>query len=980
MKRLLVVILLIIFPLSIPGECYFQQQVNYRIRVKLLPELNRLEGTESLVYHNLSPDTLSMLYFHLYLNRFREPQVNEKSPEHFGSIEIISATDDAGADLLFQVDHTIMRLKLKQSLAPQDSQKINFRFNTVLPRSVSRLGYHGDHFDVGNWYPVPAVYDRDGWHSDQHLGGEFYQEWGNYRVEISVPVEYVVAASGVLQNPGVLPDSVSIEGRKISYDEASDTTFTTYRFLARNVHDFAWTADPEFILRTEKCGEITLQFLVLPYRLEDWEKQFEVACKAVEFFQKKIGPYPYPVLTVVDGYITAGGIEYPNLVIINDMIYRPRDLSATIVHEIAHQWFYGLLANNQTRYGWMDEGFATFFENQAMEHIFGTEAEYIKSPSGFWGKYFGYWRSLRQEERLDYFYFIRKGKEEPIDRHFDWFQLNPYWPTYTKMNLVIYQLRYLLGDSLFWQGIHSYYQNWRFRHPYPRDLQNIFETVSGQNLDWFFEEWLTTTWHCDYALKSIEGKWVEEAERRFYDVRINLRRNKPIVMPLNLRLHLSDGSVHNYRIPLSDGRNFIAQPDSGIPAWLFTRPNKQVHLQLPAAVKSAKIDPEHRLLDINPFNNDSRWLPQIHWYWLHRQYLFPRTDAYTATVFPFAFFNDVDGIQFGIRTRGNFIYPDYQHRLRLLFGLRSLRPDAEFWFEHPLYFLDPAVHVIFQSYYSAGRIGSSIWLQLRKTNGRKFVSLTTGVQFRHFQNADYQYWRVSPGNISFLEGILKFGSWQSGFQPFGWEMSGHVESAFLGSDYNYQLWSASGMVRFPFFFSQKFAAVLHAAGNYGKLPWQKRTRLGGEKFYDLFQNSYLRTPGILPMQWWREGHVFAPGGGNIRALANDQSLSDTYLAGLQASLTLGNPLNLTLHYVPYVSDVLLSGFSDWAVSSPDLNTFSKLYGEGGVSVSFTRLPFLFSYFDIDQLHLDFPLWTTKNIAGDNGKFKWVIRVDFREFY
>ncbi|MFN2126250.1 MAG: M1 family metallopeptidase, partial [Anaerolineales bacterium] len=395
--------------------------MQYNIQVKLIPSLHRLEGYEEIVYKNNSPDTLTFLYFHLYMNRFREDfSYDSGKKKNEGYIELVSFKNSENEDVDYLVDETILKVELNKMILPGDSQSFKIRFNTVLPRAGDRLGYYGDHYDVGNWYPVPAVYDQYGWHADQHINGEFYQEWGNFQVDITVPEGFVVAATGTLQNPEILPDSVHGSNRSFEYNSWSGDKTVTYRYLALRVHDFAWSADPDFVLKKEQINDVTLQFSILSFRMSDWEPQIERAEKAFLYFEKVIGKYPYPTLSIVDGYITAGGIEYPNLVIINDNIYDHRDLSATIIHEMAHQWFYGLLANNQTRYGWMDEVFATYFENLGMGEVYDSSQEYVHSPTGIWGNWLGYEEDFWRRDYLLYYRYYRSGNSEPINTHFDW--------------------------------------------------------------------------------------------------------------------------------------------------------------------------------------------------------------------------------------------------------------------------------------------------------------------------------------------------------------------------------------------------------------------------------------------------------------------------------------------------------------------------------------------------------------------------------
>lgn len=972
--------LFLIFLLFLPihASCYFQQEVNYQIEVRLFTALNRLEGKEKLTYFNNSIDTLSVLYFHLYINKFKE--YSEKDENNFGYVEIISVTDSLDLELSYKIFGTIMQVMLNQPIVPGDSQLIHIRFNTILPRSTDGYGYYGYHYDVGNWYPVPAVYDQYGWHIDQHINAEYYQEWGNYGVKITVPLGFIVGATGSLLNPEVLPDSAECIDRRFQYQMWSDTSTITYFFSAPMVHDFAWTADPEFVIRRIRSGKHTILFLIPQYRLKDWEPQIEIAKKCMQFFEDKIGSYPYPYLTVVDGYITAGGIEYPNLVIINDNISNSRILSATIIHEIAHQWFYGLIANNQTRYGWMDEGFATFFENLAFEYIYGEENYYVSSPQGFWGKYFGYNKNHRQNDLLIYLRYIRSGNEEQIDLPYDWFQYDYYTPYYQKMSLVIDQLRYLLGDTDFWKGIRTYYNTWKFRHPYPQDLYNCFEKVSQKNLNWFFTQWLHTTWHCDYGVKQVKGNWKSQGDSSEYLAKVIFEKKQPITMPLEFMFSLKDGNEYHYRIPVGDGENFLEPQDTQITPWSHYKNEKIVQLKLPDKISHIHIDPENKLLDINPFNNDSKLLPKIHWYWLHRQYLFPNTDGYTATIFPFIFYNQIDGFQFGLRTRGNFIYPDYQHRFQLLIGTQSLRPEVDFWFEHPIYHFSPKLHFITHLYNVTGRGGTGLWFQYVKDENPSQFSFIAGWQWQNLYQLDYLPYPSEEGSISNFEVMLKKESWHSGYLPEGWGIFLTMESAFLGTDFGYQKWGFSGKLRFPLALLRKVTVGFLTGAVTGDPPVQKAFRLGGAEIYDLFYNPYLRAKGSLPSGWWDKGNIFQPGGGNLRSLSTNWiSIGNSILNG-SLELDFGYPMRLTKIHFPYLSDIGFSGYTTWSSLADQWGKFSQFYGEVGFTLRFNRIPFIFKYFDINQIYFDFPIWVSKNIDVNNLKFRWSIGLDIKDFY
>jgi aminopeptidase N len=964
--------------MSSPSEAaeYFQQKVYYQIEVKLNNDLNRLEASQKLCYFNHSSDTLTFLYFHLYMNKFKE---NPPSSREYGYQEIITVKSPDGKEISYEIDRTIMRIELPNLLIPGDSVEINFRFNVLLPEASDRLGYYGDHYDVGNWYPTPAVYDVYGWHADQHYEGEFYQEWADYLVEITVPDGFIVGATGELLNQEALPDSIEYEMRNNIYGYNQRGDWVTYKFHAQNVHDFAWSADPAFVYREVEVDNIKLIFLILPYRMEDWSPQIEIAADALRLFQNRIGPYPYNRLTIVDGYVTAGGIEYPQFVIINDMIYDSSSLSATIIHEIAHQWFYGILANNQTSYGWMDEGFTTFFENFAMEKLNLYNPTYQNSPSGFWGKYFGFWYDRRRSDLLLYLRYIRSGQEEPINCHFDRFQYDPFIPYYQKMGLVISQLHLVLKDSLFWIAIQDYYNRWKFKHPHPTDLIYSMEKTSNRNLKWFFNQWLNTTWHCDYSVIGFKGKWSVENDQRQYKANFQFKRNEPILMPVDFRVYFSDGSHNDYRIPVSPGKAIKSNDGQEISVWEHNKSEKKVHLNFPKEVKKIQIAPDGKLLDVNPFNNSSGRFPKLYLSGVKRQYLYPHNDGYTTSLFPFLFYNQVDGIQIGLRSRGNFLYTDYKHHFHLLLGLRSFLPEVDFWFEHPLYSIHRNLHFISNIYYMTGVSGTGIWLQWESEYQSEFTNFTMGWQWRNYSKDSYFPYPIFKGNISFLELKARKGYWTHGFFPLGAELSFHAESSFLGSDFPYVKWEVGGLSRILLWFNQNLTVNLTTGGINGSVPLQKVFRYGGGPTYEFLQNPYLRAEGIIPQKWWEDGNVFNEGGGELRSLANQWEPPGNYYLSGYFSMTLGNPMNLSRTYIPYFSDFIMSTYTAWATSAGKWGRFSKYLGEVGLTLSITRLPFLLNYFDLDQIHFDFPIWVNRNISETTFKFRWTIRLDIRKF-
>ena len=975
---------------------YFQQYVRYEIDVRLDPELVRLEGTERLIYVNHSPDTLKELYFHLYFNKYQSGSYYQ--PNQYRTLAYTEVLEIRLADstlLDFSVDNTVLHLPLENHpILPGDSLQLTIDFVSVLPPSQSRYGYSGDHYDVGNWYPIPAVYDQLGWHIEQHVDGEFYHEWGDYDVRITVPSYLVVTATGELQNPEVLPDSVDDPNRSfpiLDY-ESMDTVTVTYHFRARRVHDFAWSADPEFVRVRHQVNGVNLDFYVLAYRLDRWQEAIQAGVEAFRLFTELIGPYPYPNLSIVAGFIRAGGIEYPNLVIINDLITDVRFLSIVVIHEIAHQWFYGLLANNQTRYGWMDEGFATFFEILATEHIWGREDNLTYLPGrSFWHKLFGYQRNARWNLFKSYFEYSLGGQEEPINTHFDYFQNNPYVPYYDKTAAVLFALKEMVSDSLFFKAIREYYERWRFRHPYPQDMFVSFERSTGMELDWFWEEWLNSTWRCDYQLDEAGGRWKVWGDSLVYEVSVKLQRKEPAAMPIWLRVGLQDGSVWRYRIPVA---GWLRQNRKrfDLPAWHMANRKYQVKLRFPQKVQFVEIESNQANMDFNPFNNSTRRIPPIRWYWFRRQYQAPHLDAYTLTGFPFVFYNDVDGIRFGIRTVGNFLYPYYVHDQEWLVGTRRLRPTFMWNWSSPVRTGSPELTYHIQLYDTDGRRGGALFFQWRQSRPRRnYRRLSFGWEVQSLSDARYvtfdqsatgslpqnRGYGWSPGRESSL-----FVEWsQTRFLRWRWQryinsMRVTLRSATLGSQYGFQKLEFFAQQEFPFLFGVRGNFQCRLGRAWGNVPLQHRYYLAQASPYERFANPYFRSRGTLPVQWERNGWVYVPGGGDIHSLlqnAEKRNLSGRALVAVGAALPVGYPFRWMGVKVPVLNNIQLDLFGRWAQIGQAIFKKEASAMEAGVRFRYRRLPIWLRYFHLSGVVLELPLWST---AVPTGEPQWAFRWGF----
>ncbi len=983
-KSSVVLILFLFQGLLFANTGYFQQYVRYEISAELIPAEMAVEGHMTLHYVNHSPDTLRELFFHLYYNKFVAHSYSYPRMDYTTAYtEVDGILLSGSTELDFEEDNTLMWVPLQDTLiAPGDTLTLTIDFYSKLPPASGRFGYYGDHFDVGNWYPIPAVYDDRGWHVEQHIDGEFYHEWGDYDVRIRVPEGFVVAGTGVLQNPEVLPDSLEFPNRTIPYFQGDDTTKVEYHFIAQRVHDFAFCANPEFVVKTFQVDSITVKYFLQPYSVDDWEEAMKAGVQAMKFFQEKIGPYPYPEVSVVDGFITAGGIEYPNLVIINDLISHPRAISTTVIHELGHQWFFGLLANNQTRYGWMDESFTSFYEVWATQEIFGAYDNVPHYGERGIRKWFQYENNAYRDLILKYLEYALSGKTDPVDLPMNFFQYNRYAPYYDKMTAALFALRDMLGDSLFTAAIQAYYREWRFKHPYPEDVMKVFNTTTGMELDWFWDEWTRTNWLCDYSVNKVENTPAGNG----YEVTLSLKRQEPIAMPLHLKLTLANGLVRRYRIPIA-GMLPRGYRDTDLPAWEIRHRDYETTLSVPSPVRSVEIENARQILDYNPFNDKKgeRW--PIHWYWLQRQYRAPHLDGYTITAYPFAFYNDIDGPQLGIRTVGTAPGGLHHHTGELLVSPRGNILSGSFNYNSPLRVLSPDVDIYLQAFRQAGRFGGSAFILWNwyRDHRKKQWRWVGGWEFLGVENTTYSLMPIEKGNTSvlFLE-VQRF--WRKrGYRsnsPWGL-LRLTTRAAAPGSDFNFRSLYVKGTYSQPLGYVASLDLEVSAGAVFGEAPLQEKYYLGQANAYQMFAHPYYRARGTIPWRLFQKGHTYMPGGGNIWSSLQtpvNAPASGRRLLAVSAELALWNPLYYWIPRLPVIRDMNFYLFTHWAQLWRSTPRWADFVGEAGVSVSYTRLPLWLTYFHLDEIRVDFPIWLNKP-AGNNPQvaFRWGVQLGFKLF-
>jgi len=544
MKNLFLITSLIIISGTSFAQNYWQQEVNYTIQVKLNDTDHSLSGFEEFEYVNNSPDQLDKIYMHLWPNAYRNGKTALGKQQYAGGETILRFGDEkdkGGIDSLdFKINGKSVKweydkenpdisiIYLPIPLKPGERISVTTPFKVKIPSGkISRLGHIDQSYQITQWYPKPAVYDKNGWNPIPYLNqGEFYSEYGSFDVSITLPKNYVVGATGDLQtesevqflnskaeetNKRLGDHLAQAQGRKgKTAFPPSSTEFKTIRYTQSKVHDFAWFADKRYaVLKGEvqlpaSKRMVTSWAMFVPHNALYWQHAIEYINDGTYYYSLWNGDYPYNNVTAVDGTISAGGgMEYPNITVIGNASSK-EELEVVIVHEVGHNWFYGILGSNERVHGWMDEGMNTLNEVRYMQTKYPDNTRMTDMISGT-NFHFDH---LDHHDLGDISYRMTAilGEDQPIETHSaDFTSVNYGTVMYMKTGLVFYYLKDYLGDELFDQCMHAYFEEWKFKHPQPEDMKATLEKSSGKDLSWLFKDLIQTTKHLDFKLCKVKS-------------------------------------------------------------------------------------------------------------------------------------------------------------------------------------------------------------------------------------------------------------------------------------------------------------------------------------------------------------------------------------------------------------------------------------------------------------------------------------------
>lgn len=1021
MTRYIVRPLLLVTLLATPlwvhaqGSPVWQQRVAYEMDIVLDTDTHRMQGQQRLTYYNNSPDTLTYVFYHLYFNAFHPnsmmaernrhlpdpdgriaPKIWNHGPDEIGYHRVEALTQD-GRDVVFKVEDTVLRAELAQPLPSGSSTVFEMTFNSQVPLQTRRSGRdnaEGIDYSMAQWYPKMAAYDSRGWHADPYVGREFFAPFGTFDVRLTLPANYVIGSTGVLQNAEEIGHGYQADpNQTFSYNP--DETLT-WHFFAEDVHDFCWAADPDYLHeKIEGEDGTTFHLLYQPDVQQAWQPMKQWVPQLIEYFSDQIGDYPYPQFTVAQA--GDGGMEYPMINLITGR-RSPFSLAGVTAHEAAHEWFYGILGTNESDYSWIDEGFVSYFTSEGVAHLFGQ-------PSG------NHTNSFLGTIATDFV-----GTRDRFSTPADWFNTNAGFGTasYSGGQMIAEMLGYVISDDLRDKWWKEFYRRFKFKHPNPYDIEKVAEDVSGLRLDWYFEQWANTTRRMDYAVSNLSSRRSGDT----WTTSVTLKRKDDIVMPADVRLTLEDGTEQWVHVPLTLTHGNKPVPDDWIvaDAWGWTSPTYTFTVETSEKAVTAALDPLLKTPDYNRLNNldhltityDFLQPPSSSWssYGVGYRPLFQYADQYGAAV--------------GFQLRGTYYFS--QHQVRLM---AKIWPDALFndRTDEPIDGLD--YEVGYSNRWDALGRQARFSLTARKHLGiyenrigltKGFDDVTATSNAAHRLAIDFVHQARSSRDAFTIDEVPSFPTEDMAYASVSYSITNGPDQVRVSADIGGSI-SADNPVsatritldaqKAYAFDSFLLRAQLRLGIGSDNLSYYKHYRLGLGTLEQRWRNDAFRTVAATMADARGDGQwvAFGSPGPVVYALAEPQPGRRTaplYLGGSGAGTTiLAASINVTSAYLanqgplrPLTAQVFSGIGQVWG--GPINNTFDRLDFETdydqfvadagfGLSYDITRIQRLNRWVQQSdvlsglQVVAKFPVWASEPdlIAADEDAFafRWLLGID-----
>lgn len=591
---------------------YWQQKVDYKMEIDMKESSYQYDGKMKLKYTNNSGQSLNKVYFHLYFNAFQpgsmmdyrlrnisDPdkrmvinigtkenpklisRITELKPDQIGYQKITSLKQN-GTDVNYKVDGTILEVTLAKPIKSGKTATFDMVWNAQVPEQIRRSGRNskdGVEFSMAQWYPKMAEFDPEGWHLDEYVGREFFAPFGNFDVTININKDYVIGASGQLQNPN------NVKGYVTNPTIKENNGKVSWNFKATNIHDFVFAADKNFVVDHGKSKHGVDIYLV--YKNDQsgssWKEAMPYALGFFDYNSEHFGEYPWKTYSIIEG--GDGGMEYGTATLISGN-RNLESLVGTIFHEAAHSWYQQLFGINETYNEWFDEGFTSYVEQMALLNVYEKLKVIPSNPN--------------PDAYRGYIALALSGKEEPASLLADYYNTNYGYSleAYYKGQVLAIQLGYIIGNENLEKTFLKFYDIWKFKHPSGNDFKRVAEEVSGINLKWYFNLFLNTTRKIDYAVDYVSNNTVTIANKSDF------------AMPIDVLVEYTDGTKELFYIPLREMRGekpaenlveYQGAKRTVLEDWFWTKPTYD--FKVSKDIKEVSIDPTKRLADVNPENN-----------------------------------------------------------------------------------------------------------------------------------------------------------------------------------------------------------------------------------------------------------------------------------------------------------------------------------------------------------------------------------------
>lgn len=904
---------------------YWQQDVAYTIKANVDDKTDIISAEfYKLSYTNNSPHELKELYFHLYDNAYQQDSYyhqlwkgNKQEPK-FGKYEkqklgiVTEKWQVNGQNVPTELDNTILKIFLNEPLKSGQSVDVTCSFKNhwdegqMRRRSKTYKTKGTKHYDGVHWYPIICAYDKQfTWHTDQHLDKEYYADFGSFDIELTFPHEYIVEATGTLKNENeVLPQDLR---QKLNLKNFKDKPFDspasiivpkeegktkTWKYYAVNVHNFAFTADPLYRFETIDLNGIKVTALAQEPHASKWQESAAFAAKVMQTYITDFGPYIWPKIIVADA---DDGMEYPMLTLDGGTYPQHQYLLA---HEIGHMWFYGMLGSNETYRASLDEGFTQFLTIWSMDKL-TSKKKFKLAPYKFLQKYSDSTVSRYDRLYTPYLTDVWTGYDEPLNTHSHGFnsgirQSGGYRLVYHKTGVMLYNLKYVLGDSLFAGAMQHYVKKWTGAHPYPQDFREAITEYVQTDLNWFFDQWMETTKNIDYKISSIKKlntKLIAKHDSSSTNVyRIDFSRLGRMEMPIDFTITNWNGKKYNYYIP----NNWFRKPTNAtvLPKWYgwdLLNGNYQATVTITGNIKEVQIDPTHTLADKDLTNNSLNSFYDIKL--KHNLINSPSWEKLKVYIKPALWWNRFDGLQIGAGSSREYFNQNYWQEVTVWYNSRVAQDNifgnnanknravsvqfsdkynlSEYW--RQLFYLSN-----FQ--YNAGlvkyQVGFEKIFRYQDLRNPRYTKLFIYHGLMHRESPTDRLYLIYPDHWS----IGKFNTYvQMGITrnyPINTKGSGEwtLEARVPGinNDFNYSYLQYTSLVNYNL---SKFEWRIRTFGRfgYGNTPLESSLYLAGASPEQLYGNKFTRAAGFVPMEWEGYGanvnHFQMGGGLNIRGYA-----------------------------------------------------------------------------------------------------------------